>query len=191
MGTRFFRVLLGCQNFNNEKIIWLSWYCILTCEVYFYLHFTKDFSLAGKFHRTMYVNLQGYSCTYILWIQCFFMVQVKFTVLRIHRFVISGPATYCMMFVTFLTKWTAVLSIIDWLNNGTCTCIYKNWYFTTVSILVHELQKCVQVFFNFRYIQIKTLLMINNDGCITDSIYMLHWTTKYIKMKLKKITLYK
>lgn len=94
MGTRFFRVLLGCQNFNNEKIIWLSWYCVLTCEVYFYLHFTKDFSLAGKFHRTMYVNLQGYSCTYILWIQCFFMVQVKFTVLRIHRFVISGPATY-------------------------------------------------------------------------------------------------
>lgn len=53
----------------------------------------------------------------------------------------------------------------------------------TVSILVHELRKCVQVFFNFRYIQIKTLLMINNDGCITDSIYRLHWTTKYIKMK--------
>lgn len=44
----------------------------------------------------------------------------------------------------------------------------------TVSILVHELRKCVQVFFNFRYIQKKPLLMINNDGCITDSIYMLH-----------------
>lgn len=49
--------------------------------------------------------------------------------------------------------------------------------------LLHELRKSVQVFFNFRYIQIKTLLMINNDGCITGSIYMLHWTTKYIKMK--------
>lgn len=46
-----------------------------------------------------------------------------------------------------------------------------------------SLRKSVQVFFNFRYIQIKTLLMINNDGCITGSIYMLHWTTKYIKMK--------